>query len=160
MEAHFLKLPNGALVPATDDDRQLIDKIKAGSVVRLKYTRMRNYQFFKKWHALLRFAYDSWEPAELPEDPESRWMKNITPEKNYDCFRDQIIVLSGYYKSYFTFKGCRVEADSVSFANMDEDTFEKLYSKTIDVILKQIYADDTMDERTLRNLVDQAMSFA
>lgn len=159
MEANFIKHPGGAFVPASDEDKEFADKIRAGEVVRLKFTRMRNYQFFKKWHSLVRLAFDYWEPTELPEDPEKRWMKNVTPQKNYERFRKDITIRAGYFYAVYRLDGTmRIEAESIAWGSMTEETFEKLYSATIDVVLGQIYMD--YSEEMLESLVDQVMSYA
>ena len=159
MEAKFIKLPGGYLVPASDEDKEFVDKIKVGTVVKLKFTRFRNYQFHKKWMSLVRLAYDSWEPPELPEDPEKRWMKKVTPQKNFDRFRKDLTIRAGYYDASYRLDGTvRIEAKSVSWVSMSEEEFEKLYSATINVVLDQIYKNETAE--TLEFLVDQVMAYA
>ena len=159
VEAKFLKLQGGHLVPASDEDKEVVDKIKTGEIVNLKFTRMRNYQFFKKWWALVNFAYDYWEPPELPEDPEKKWLKHVTPEKNLDRFRKDLTILAGYHEATYRLNGdTRIEAKSISFSSMSEDEFEKLYSATVDVVLKHVCTQFTGE--MLDQVVDQAMSFA
>ncbi len=144
-EAHFIKLPSNVLIPAGESDKELLDKIKAGEVVKLTLTRVRNYQFHKKYFALLNIAFDYFDPDE--------------GEKSFDQFREDIIILSGHYEQYVRLNGdIRTVAKSISFASMDEDTFEELYSATIDVILKYICTRYTGDE--LRSVVDSTMEFA
>jgi len=53
----------------------------------------------------------------------------------------------------------RVEPKSVSFSKMTEEEFEKLYSRTLDVLIKHIYGKGmTADE--LNRIVDQFLQFA
>ena len=159
MEANFIKIQGGHLVPASDQDKEIVDKIKAGQVVSVKFSRMRNYQFFKKWWALVNFAFDYWESPELHADPERKWMKKVKPEKNLDRFRKDLTILAGYYEAHYRLDGSvRIEAKSISFSNMSEDEFEKLYSATIDVVLKSVCTQYT--EEMLDSVVDQALSFA
>ncbi len=159
MEAHFIKHPGGAFVPASDEDKEFADKIGAGEVVKLKFTRMRNYQFFKKWHSLVRLAFDYWEPPELPDDPEKPWMKEVTLQKSYERFRKDITIRAGYFYATYRLDGTvRIEAESIAWGSMTEETFEKLYSATIDVVLGQIYMNYT--EEMLESLVDQVMAYA
>ena len=153
-EGHFIKLPNGALVPANDTDKELLDKIKAGQVVKLTLTRIRNYQFHKKFFAMLNFAFDYWEPE---EGAVNKW--GVDPEKNFDRFRKDVIVLAGYYDATHRLNGdVRIEAKSISFGSMSEDEFEKLYSSCVDVILKHVCTQ--YDGKMLDQVVDQAMAFA
>ena len=142
---HFIKLPNNVLIPAAESDKELLGKIKAGEVVKLTMTRVRNYKFHRKYFALLNLAFDYFDPDE--------------GEKNFDQFREDLTILAGHYDRYVRLNGDeRLVAKSISFASMDEDTFEKLYSTTIDVILKYICTNYTGDE--LRSVVDQTMAFA
>lgn len=146
MEAHFLKV-NGALYPATDKDREVLSKIKAGEAVKLKFTRARNYQYHKKYFAMLNLAFDYWEPPE-----------NMVAEKNFDRFRKDVTILAGYYNQYVRLDGeTRVEAKSIAFGNMSEDEFEQLYSKTIDVLIRYALNQYSGDE--LRGIVDMIEDF-
>lgn len=159
MEGYFVKQPNGTLSPAYEADRELLSKIKIGSFVRLKLNRARNYKFHRKYFALVNFAFDYWTPPEFPDDPEQKWRKQVTPEKNFDRFRKDLTILAGHYEAYYRVNGeVRIEAKSISFGSMSEDEFEKLYSATIDVILKHICTQYT--EEMLDSVVDQALSFA
>jgi hypothetical protein len=54
----------------------------------------------------------------------------------------------------------RVEAKSISFANMSEDEFEALYSDTINVILRKILTSSAMTEDQLRDHVDTVLRYA
>lgn len=51
------------LVPATEADRELVQKWKAGQVIRGKFTRMRNARFHRKFFSMLELAFDYWEPV-------------------------------------------------------------------------------------------------
>lgn len=51
------------LVPATEADRELVQKWKAGQVVHGKFARMRNARFHGKFFAMLDLAYEYWEPV-------------------------------------------------------------------------------------------------
>jgi len=157
-EAFFIKQPNGTLMPAYDSDRELMSKIKIGAPVKLKLTRARNYKFHRKYFALVNFAFDYWEPTKI-EDAESKWLRHVTPEKNLDRFRADLTILAGHHNAFFRVDGStRIEAKSISFGSMSEDEFEKLYSATIDVILKHICTEFT--GKMLDEVVDQALAFA
>src|SRR5688500_12101092 len=111
MEAFFTKLPNDFLMPAGDEDRALLSKIKLGDIVKLKLSRVRNVKFHRKFFALLHFAYEFWDPPVLPDDPEQKWRKHVTPEKNFEQFRKDVTILAGYYQAYYRVNGeVRIEA--------------------------------------------------
>lgn len=50
------------LVPATEADRETVQKWKVGQVVHGKFTRMRNGRFHNKLFAMLDLAWEYWEP--------------------------------------------------------------------------------------------------
>lgn len=158
MECFVTKLPNCALAPASYEDQEKIRTFKDGQEVRVKLTKTRNLAFHRKWFALAHFAFDYWEPPVLPPDPESKWQKEIRPQKSFDRFRKDLTILAGFYDSSYRLNGdIRIEAKSISFASMDEDEFEELYSATIDVIIQKVtpqYADEE-----IRGIIDQVLSF-
>ncbi len=150
-EVNLLKISSASLVPATEADIEALSHIKTGEIVRCKYTRMRNAKFFRKWWALVGLAYDSWCPEQIQVNG-----ARFVPEKNMDTFRKNLTVLAGYYDVHFTIAGePRIEAKSISFSNMKEEEFEKLYSATIDVVLKHILKNYTGDEleETVMNII-------
>lgn len=148
-EINLLKITGSAFIPATEADAEAMAGVKIGTILRCKYTKMRNSAFFRKWWALVGLAYDQWEPAEI-EIKDQRF----TPEKNMETFRKNLTVMAGYYDTHFTIAGePRIEARSISFASMSEDDFVQLYSKTVDVVLKHIlknYTDRELEDAVLR----------
>lgn len=109
-------------------------------MLRADFKHVRNYRFLKKFMALIRFAYDQWEPAE-------KTYQGQVIQKNFKRFRQDITILAGYYDSTTTVWGAtRLEAQSISFARMSAEDFEKLYSAAIDVILKHVLKNFTRSD--------------
>ena len=132
IEAIFIKTPSG-LYPSTETDKELLKEFKLGQGVRIKLTKVRDRELWqhRKYFALLNFAYDCWEP-------EAEY-KGLPVEKEFTRFRHDIAIAAGFSKMVINIKGeVRAEADSISFHNMDQATFEKLYEATVDVVLKYI----------------------
>ena len=149
-----IKLPSGTFAPADEASCEEAAKFKIGSAVRFKATRQRNYQFHRKYFALLQFAFDHWTPREL-QDPK---YPGIVPEKNFDRFRKDLIILAGFYDATFRIDGTtRIEAKSISFASMSQDDFDRLYSATIDAVLKHILTHYEREE--LEEVVLQLLAF-
>ena len=137
MEAFFTKLPNASFIPASEDDAELLSKVKVGETVRLTLVRPRNIKFHRKFFTLMHLAYDYWEPPEHGEG--SALVEKIIVERNFDRFRYDVTILAGYYDATYRLNGdVRLEAKSISFGSMSEDDFEKLYSKTINVIINRV----------------------
>ena len=150
-----IKLPNGTFMPADEASREEAAKFKIGSPVRFKATRQRNYQFHKKWWALVNFAFDHWEPPEIDDQR----FKGIIPEKNLDRFRKDVTILAGFHDATFRLDGTtRIEAKSISFASMSQDDFDKLYDATFKVIWKKIFPHYA--ENDLHDVINQLLEFA
>ena len=154
------KMAKGAaLVPSHQTDEDELKKLPVGQPLRVKVTRLRNVGHHRKYFALLNYAFECWEPPERsPKGSDLDNSYNLDAEKNFDRFRHDIIILCGFYHSYYRINGeVRLEPKSISFSSMDQDEFEKLYDKTIDVIIKHVLRNYTGDE--LREVVDQIMEF-
>ena len=132
----YLTRTQVGLLPADPPTWEWYQKLKVGQVISQESKKVRNPKFFRKYFALLNIGFDSWEPGEIGS-------KYGTPEKNFDRFRKDVAILSGYYDIVVRLDGStRPEAKSISFASMEEETFADLYSKTIDVFLKYIYKNN------------------
>ncbi len=53
------RIPQG-LMPCHDNDRDKLKSIKLGKPVKVKLTQIRNYEFLRKYFALLNLAFDYW----------------------------------------------------------------------------------------------------
>jgi len=148
MEAFCIKTQNSALVPASEHDRELIKPLKVGQPVKVTIKRVRNYEFHKKFFALLNYAFETWEPPE--HGAGSAWADKMVIEKNFDRFRKDIIIKAGFYEATYRLNGdVRFEARSISFHNMSEEDFTDLYALTFDVIIKHVlvgYTDEALKE--------------
>jgi hypothetical protein len=131
MKAEFIK-QGEALIAISEEAKEFLSKKKNGTGISGEFKEIRNYRFHKKYFALLNYAYDHWEPGEINS-------KYGTPEKTFKQFRKDLTILAGFYNIEMRInREPIVTAKSISFAKMSEDDFEKLYSNTIDVILKYI----------------------
>lgn len=154
-ELMMIRQPGGALHPATDEDAEVLRKIKAGSAVRVEVKQIRNYKFLQKWFTLAKYAFDIWSETIEPQE-----YKGVKIEANFDRFRKDLIVLTGRFDAVYNVRGeVRVEAKSISFAGMSEQEFEALYSDTINVILRKILTSSTMTEDQLRDHVDTVLRY-
>jgi len=152
-EIALMKIPNG-LVPADNNSDEFLKKIKLGEIIHSDFKRLRNYKFHKKLFALLNLAYEYWSPGEI----NSKYGK---PEKNFERFRKDAIILAGYYHTVVRLdRSIRVEADSISFAKMDEDTFQGVYQNVLTVLMKHISVLGEMGEDEINRLTDRFLDFA
>jgi len=149
-----LKKVGVQMIPADTDTADYLNKLKMGDVVTADFKKTRNYNFHKKYFALIKFAYEHWTPAQFEE---SRF-QGVIPEKSFERFRKDVIILSGRYDAVYRVDGSvRIEAKSISFAKMNEESFAELYDSTINVILSKILTNYTKQE--LEDVVGELMSF-
>lgn len=154
MKIRLRKIDGNLLAPADDESAEFALRLKLGQVIHADFKRMRNYEFHKKFFSLLNYSFGVWEPecAELPNYP------GVIPEKNFKQFREDITIMAGYYDVFIRLNGeSRTVAKSISFGSMKEDDFEKLYSATIDVILKHVLVN--YDKEELERVLIEVMSF-
>lgn len=123
MRFFVLNTPHG-LVPLYDEDHDEKKKLKVGVVYSADIKVPRNYQFHKKFFALINAGYSL-----LPEKTQQGF-------RTAEGFRQYLTVAAGYYDTYYSPKRQEfVEIPkSISFSSMDEAEFSVLYERMKDVI--------------------------
>ena len=150
-EIVLMKVSN-ILVPHDEAAAAFIEKMKAGELTHADFKRVRNYKFHKKYFALVQFAFEHWEPGD------GLTYRGMPVIKNKERFRKDVAILAGFFDSTVNIKGeVRLEAKSISFAQMDEIEFEQLYNATVDVILSRILKNYTRAD--LDNVINQLLAF-
>ena len=145
------KAAGGALVPIDQQAIDFLSKLKTGAGVTVEIKRHRNPAHHRKFFALLNLAYDAWEPTEAT-------YKGEVVGKNFVQFRNDITVMAGHYERAINLRGeVRLTAKSISFASMEQDEFDALYSATVNVILAKILTNYTRDD--IDNVVAQILGF-
>lgn len=151
MDLNLIKSPFG-LIANDASTADSLQKIKTGTVVTGKFTVPRNYQFHKKFFSLLNLAYEYWEPAEIDH-------VYGTPQKTFERFRKDLTIMAGFYNVEVRVNNTvRVVAKSLSFAEMDQEEFEDVYDKVLDVIIRRVMVNFQHDDLTdlLERVVDYA----
>ena len=70
-----------------------------------------------------------------------------------DVYRKIMTMWAGYFKAYDTGKGIHYEAESISFGSKTQDEFEKIYSRVLDEIIKDIGSTSEEIEKELINFM-------
>ena len=154
MEVLCRRVPGG-LAPESEDEAAKLHKLKAGASVKVNITQEVNAKFRRKWWALAKFAFDLW--SETMPDQEYRGQ---AVQRSFERFRRDLIILAGHFQPVWAVNGeMRVEAKSISFARMNDETFEALYSATINAILAKILTGSKLTPDDLRAHVDRVMEF-
>ena len=140
MDIYCRVTPYG-LVPLYDSDHDLKLRLRVGSTVRCRVTLPRNYEFHKKFFALVRLTYDN-----LPLPLVERWNVRSVDDMLRRFKRDL-----GYFTAIVNDRGEReIEYKSISFAAMDEEEFERFYTDCVNLVLDKyipgIDRDDLINE--------------
>lgn len=122
----YCRVTDYGLVPMYDSDLGMKKRLKVGTTVRCRVTQPRNYEFHKKFFALVRLTYDN-----LPLSLVERWNVRSVDDMLRRFKRDL-----GYFTSSVNELGEReVEYKSISFAAMDEEEFERFYNASVNLVL-------------------------
>jgi hypothetical protein len=122
----YCRVTDIGLIPMYDSDLDEKHRLRIGDNVLCTIKRPRNYEFHKKYFALLRLTV-----ANLPHLIQQQ-MQIFTEEDLLDCLKIDL--------GLFTTRrhGGRqiVKTGSISFAKMDNTEFEKFFSRSVDAILR------------------------
>ena len=125
MKIFLVKQLNATLKPAYNSDYDKIKKLKFGEEYQCEVLQPRNIKFHRKFFALINMVFDNQEQY-----------------KNSDRLRKDLIIEAGFYDEWIDIHGeIKREAKSISFGNMSEEEFEKLYSAVIDEVVKHFHFD-------------------
>lgn len=151
----------GCMAGAHEDDRKAwnrfwrrVLRLDAGEMMNFEVVFPRNPRFHRKFFALLNLGFEAWEPPR-----KRKTYKGIPVLKNFDKFRRDVTILAGYYVQTFGLDGrMELDAQSISFASMDDVEFEKLYSAVADVLLARVFSTYAGREE-LDEIVDRIVGF-
>lgn len=121
----YCRVTDYGLVPMYDSDLDEKHRLRNGTTVLCHISRPRNYEFHKKFFALIRLTYDN-----LPERL-VQMMSVYSESDMLDCLKLDLGLFSTVYH------GGRqiVKLGSISFAAMDNTEFEQFYNRSVDIIL-------------------------
>jgi hypothetical protein len=133
----YCRVTDIGLIPMYDSDLDEKHRLRIGDNVLCTIKRPRNYEFHKKYFALLRLTV-----ANLPHLIQQQ-MQIFTEEDLLDCLKIDL----GLFTTRWHGGRQIVKTGSISFAKMDNTEFEKFFSRSVDAILR-IYLRGT-DRQTL-----------
>ena len=123
MKYYFYKTENG-LIPM--DKCKPFDKLEIGEEIEIDITSKRNIQFHKKFFALIKLAFDNQDYYTDLED-----------------LRKDLIKVSGFYENRTNFITGEIETkhNSISFSSMNNDEFQEVYNKVLQVVSEFLNTD-------------------
>lgn len=154
MQVLLIKQAGGILRPAFDADVEALERVKTGKLVKAKIEQPRNAAYLSKFHVMIDFAFQYWEPSLDP-------VNGIVPIKDREKFREDVTILAGFREAVMGLKGVRWRARSISFAAMEEDEFNSVYKAVFGVLWTKVLQQvPNMTEAEAHNLINQMASFA
>lgn len=143
----MMKNAGGVFCPADEMYLPDLQSFKNGEIYEIELKRTRNPAFHRKVFAFFKFCFNHWAADK------TEW-KHFDERKQFDTFRKHLTVLAGFYESTYNIKGdLRIEAQSLSYGNMEQAEFESCYKALISAAIKHIF-NDTTDENTLNQLYE------
>lgn len=122
----YCRVTDIGLIPMYDSDLDEKHRLSIGDNVLCTIKRPRNYEFHKKYWALLRLTV-----ANLPHLIQQQ-MQIFTEEDLLDCLKIDL----GLFTTRWHGGRQIVKTGSISFAKMDNTEFEKFFSRSVDAILR------------------------
>lgn len=122
----YCRVTDIGLIPMYDSDLDEKHRLRIGDNVLCTIKRPRNYEFHKKYFALLRLTV-----ANLPHLIQQQ-MQIFTEEDLLDCLKIDL----GLFTTRWHGGRHIVKTGSISFAKMDNTEFEKFFSRSVDAILR------------------------
>lgn len=140
MKIYCIKLPGGALTPATDMDVEKMKRFKNHEMFQIEIKNERNWEFHKKVILFFIFCFEYWVSD-----------NNYTDEStDFDEFRYELTILAGFRTVIWKINGTfEYKAKSISYAKMEQEEFERLYNALIQASMNTLFKD--CDEYTVIN---------
>ncbi len=153
-DIYLIKTGSNTLGPADQASAVVITGIKLGKTVKAKITNPRNYRFLQKYMVLIGFGFEYFEP------PESHW-KGMAAEKDIEIYRSDVQILAGHYVPKYHIDGSvTLISKSISFANMDDTEFNKVYKSVFSVIWKHTISKmEGWTEADMQRVISQLEGF-
>lgn len=161
-EMILVKTPDGTLKGLSERDqtayknfRSRLNNLAEGELIEIEAKLPRNSKHHRQYFALLNLGFEAWE-----SNRKHKTYKGKPVTKSFESFREEVLILAGFYEQTFTLKGeLKLEAKSIKFAKMEQPEFEDLYSKTIDVLLQHVFTNyKNADE--VNDIVEKILRFA
>ncbi|HIE9152615.1 TPA: DUF1367 family protein [Klebsiella variicola subsp. variicola] len=145
MQIDLVKHPGGVFSPANETDLERLQRFKNGETYTAEIKLTRNPSFHRKVMAFFGFCFEHWSA-------ERAGLEHMDEHSQFDRFRKDLTILAGFYVKTVRLNGdIRVEAQSLAYANMEQEKFERVYSALINAAIKHVFSG-TKDKEILNRL--------
>lgn len=125
MTKAFVRYHNGVLAPVFPEDAEILATLRAEHDYMVTISVPRNLRFHRKFFALLRITLDN-----MPESICHR--DNI---RSLSSLLSAVKISAGLFDTVVCHGREIAVPRSISFAKMDEASFERFYNRVLDIIL-------------------------
>lgn len=132
----LLRRTEQGYVPVYESDIDRMKRIGIGDEVMAELTKPRNYQFHKKFMALVNLGFSNQDKIE-----------------NFDHYRYILEMKAGNFEAVETGKGTVYFPKSISFSSMDETEFQELYDKVVDILCKELDLTNEIIAEEIKNFL-------
>lgn len=144
----MMKLAGGVFAPLNDDEAERLKSFQNNEQYEIEIKKQRNPAFHRKVFAFFNFCFECWSGSHSDLEFQDEQAQS-------DTFRKHLTVLAGFKVITYKLDGSfRVEAESLSYANMEQERFEQVYKALINAAIKHVF-NSTKDE----NIINQLYSF-
>lgn len=144
-EYYMTKQAGGIFSPENEIVAESLKRFKNGESYKVEIKLSRNPAFHRKVFAFFNFCFDCWAGCRTD-------FAYMDIEAQFDTFRKNLTVLAGFKIVTFTIDGrMRVEPESLSYENMNQERFEECYKALINAAIKNIF-NNTTDETVINRL--------
>jgi hypothetical protein len=140
----MIKQSGGRFIPCTDQDMEALAKLKNGTSYCFEIKQIRNYEFHKKYFALISCTWD------CLNDEEKEFFRSS------EIMRKTIERCAGHCDRIYSLKeeDFRDIPKSISFSSMDETAFQSLYDNVKNVIFSYILKGKISEEDFMNHLIN------
>lgn len=133
MKAQVIKMHGGTLCPLDEREAEALSKFRNGEQYEIDIKLTRNPQFHRKVFAFFNFCFEHWSADK------TEW-EYFDERTQFDKFRKDLTIMAGFCHKIYNIKGeLRLEAQSLSYGNMDQDEFERCYSALINAAMWTVF---------------------
>jgi hypothetical protein len=132
MKNLWMKRIGKTLVPIDEHTDERMADIKEGIRLKVSCVYPRDVEQHNRFFAMLRFAFDYWEPPAMQ-------IGNMSAVKEFETFRENVIVMAGFrYPVINTDGSFTWKAKSISFDDMAPEDFNKCYQACFSVLYDMV----------------------
>lgn len=144
MKIDLIKQTGGHFIPCTDNDMEMLTKLKNGEHYSFEVKQLRKYKLHKKYFSLISCAWDC-----LNENEQDFFI-------NKELFRKTVEIAAGHCERIYSLKQQDFVniSKSVSFASMDNTAFQTLYENVKNVIFDYVLKGKISEEDFIENLLN------